>query len=97
MMLYDSLGGISPANTLDIKLEKRHEVEETRPVEDTDDSDDSKLDLDRQNIAKRRSAQDISQDLQVESETYNAKGSLTRKIPVETGADRPPGSIMVVV
>ena len=85
-MIYDSLGGMTPLNTLDIRLEKKQEAAEPRTVEDTGDSNESTMDMDEQNIAKTPSSQTVPKKVDVELETYNDRGDLQRKVSSEQPA-----------
>jgi hypothetical protein len=95
-MIYDSLGGIYTPNILDIKTEKRHEGEGVRPVEDAEETEDSKMDMDRQDIAKNRSAQNL-QYTGIESDTYNAKGDVDRKATYENVTEQHHESVDLVI
>ena len=80
-MNIDSFSGAPPPLPLDIKLEKKSEVEEPRAIESPSENSDSKLDIDRENINKERRTKYIVEDNNVIINVYNAKGDLVRKIP----------------
>lgn len=97
-MIYDSFGGMTPLSTVDIRLEKKHDVEEPRKVEDTDESNRSQLDMDKQNIAKKPSIQEMPQDIDPELEAYNRKGdSIGKASPEQIAADHHQGSVNIFV
>ena len=70
--------------SVDIKLEKNVEAEETRAIEGSGESGGSKLETNGQNIVQKEATADSSNDGDIEYETYNAKGNLTRKVPPES-------------
>ncbi len=74
-MIYDSLGSLPPPRTFDIIIKQNLETEDPRAIEDSDKSNDSKLDANRQNIAEKQAGDDMSKDIGVESETYNDHGN----------------------
>jgi hypothetical protein len=69
---------IPPADNA--KSEKENPPEETRPVEDISESQDSKLDVDKQNIEKRECVDNEAKDHATEPRTYDAAGNLSGSI-----------------
>ena len=78
-MIIDPLGSLPISQALDIKLEESRETEEARAIEDSEKGNDSTLDNSEQNIANRPADRDITQDVDVEFETYNAQRNLSEE------------------
>lgn len=78
-MVIDIPGGIPPPHTIDIKAEKNSERIDTRAIEESGKSGDLKLNVDSENIAKKRVREDAPKNDDIEIKTYNAKGDLTTK------------------
>ena len=76
-MIADSLSSIPLTQAPDVKIEKNAKAEEPRAIEESDKGDNSQLDIERQNISKKRSSENMS-DVRAELQTYGA-------------TDRPPG------
>ena len=96
-MNIDSFSGAPPPQSLDVKLEKKSEVEEPRAIEEPSENGDSKLDINRENINNKRTAEYIVEGDDVIINIYNAKGDLVRKIPPEYVGDFEPDSINLIV
>ena len=94
-MIIDSFSSMPYSQTVDIKLEKKSEAEEPRAIEDSGESENSRLDIDRQNVAKK--TDDFTKDRDNEPDTYNAKGDLAKKMPSEDVTDSRQGSVDLVV
>jgi hypothetical protein len=62
------------------KSKKENPPEETRTVEDISESQDSKLNVDKQNIEKRECVDNEAKGHAAESRTYDAAGNLSRSI-----------------
>jgi len=80
-MNIDSFSGAPPPPSLDIKLEKKSEVEEPRAIEESSENSDSKLDINRGNINKKRTTKYVVEGDDVVINIYDAKGDLVSKIP----------------
>ncbi len=96
-MNIDSFSGAPPPQSLDIKLEKKSEVEEPRAIEEPSEKGDSKLDFNRENINNKRTAEYIVEGDDVVINIYNAKGDLVRKIPPQNVGNFEPDSINLIV
>ena len=96
-MNIDSFSGAPPPLSLDIKLEKKSEVEEPRAIEEPSENGDSKLDIDRENINKARTTRYIVEGDDVVINIYDAKGDLVRKIPPGYVSNFEQGSINLLV
>ena len=85
-MIYDPIGiGNLPLPQVapDIKLEKKNDTEEPRAVEDSDQSDDAKLDIQRENVEKKSAVEERFKGDEIEPEVYSAKGILVRALSSE--------------
>ena len=80
-MNIDSFSGAPPPLSLDIKLEKKSEVGEPRAIEEPSENSDSKLDINRENINKKRTTKYVVEENNIVINIYDAKGDLVRKIP----------------
>ncbi|MBL7179518.1 MAG: hypothetical protein ABIK98_16165 [Pseudomonadota bacterium] len=96
-MIYDSLGSLPLPQAVEIKLEKKHQTEEPRAIEDSNQSDDSKFDIHRENVAKESAVKDSLKEADFELETYNAKGNLARELSSEEYPNCQQGSLDLVV
>jgi len=94
-MNIDSFSNMPYSQTIDVKLEKNSEAVEPRAIEDSGESENSRLDIDRQNVAKK--TDDFTKDRDNELNTYNAKGDLTKKMPSDDVTDRRQGAVDLVV
>ncbi|MBW2017123.1 MAG: hypothetical protein JRF57_05365 [Deltaproteobacteria bacterium] len=54
-MFIDSLTGIIPPQSLEIKIDKKKDVEEPKPIKGSHRSDDARLEMAKQDIAKKNS------------------------------------------
>lgn len=96
-MIYDSLGSLPPPMTFDVNSKKNPETEYSRAIEDSDKSNDTKLDSKRQNITMSPSGKDMSKDIDVELETYNNHGNFEAPKPSENPMDYQQKSIDLVI
>jgi len=96
-MITDAINSLPVSQAPDIKVEQDLETEEPRAVEDSDKSDDSNLDVSRQNVAKQSSGMDVSKESGVEIESYNAKGNLVYEPSSRQGTGQPQDFINLVV
>ena len=96
-MITDAINSLPVPQAPDIKVEQDLETEEPRAVEDSDKSDDSNLDINRQNVAKQSADMDVSKDSGVEMESYNAKGYLANEPSSRQGTGQPQDSINLIV
>jgi hypothetical protein len=79
-MIIDPSGSLSPPQTADIKIGKTIETEEPRAIEDSEKSNDSTLDSNKQNFANNQIDKDIIKGGNIEHEIYNAQGNLTGEL-----------------
>ncbi len=96
-MIIDSSGGLPPPQTFDILIKKNLETEDPRAIEDSDKSNDSKLDANRQNIAQKQAGDDMSKDIGVESETHNDHDNSVVTKPTGNSTDYQQKSIDLIV
>jgi hypothetical protein len=96
-MNIDSFSGAPPPQSLDIKFEKKYEVEDPRAIEEPSENGDSKLDINRENINNKRTAEYIVEGDDVIINIYNAKGDLVLKIPSVDDSNFEQGSINLIV
>jgi len=96
-MITDAINSLPVPQAPDIKAEQNLETEEPRAVEDSDKSDDSNLDVSRQNVAKQSSGMDVSKESGVEMESYNAKGYLVNEPSSWQDTGQPQDSINLIV
>ena len=81
-MITESLSSIPLPPAIDVKVEKNTKTEEPRAIEETDKSDDSRLDLEKQNISKKRSIEN-AENVDMELKTYTATNKESMEIPQE--------------
>ncbi len=79
-MIIDSSGGLPPPQTFDILIKKNLETEDPRAIEDSDKSNDAKLDANRQNIANNQVYKNIVKGGDIEHEIYNVQGNLAGEL-----------------
>jgi len=96
-MITDAIHSLPVLQAPDIKLEQGRETEDPRAVENSGKSDDSNLDISRQNIAKQSANMDISKDSDVEMESYTAKGYLANESSSRQSTGQPQESINLIV
>ena len=96
-MITDATNSLPVPQATDIRVEQDLETEEPRAVEDSDKSDDSNLDISRQNVAKQSAGMDVSKYSDVEMESYNAKGYLVIEPSLRQGTGQTQDSIDLVV
>jgi hypothetical protein len=80
-MIFDPLGGMAPPQAIDVKTEKNPDIKETRPIENSNKSDDTKFDNERQNIGQKHTTKYIVDTGRVELVTYDSKGNVVGKVP----------------
>ena len=78
-MMIDSLAGTITTLAPGVKLEKKPDSEAPRPVEGSEESQDSHLDVDRERLARQEMAEDPPGQHRLGAATYNARGDLTEK------------------
>ena len=96
-MITDAINSLPVPQAPDIKVEQDLETEEPRAVEDSDKSNDSNLDISKQNVAKHSAGMDVSKDSGVEMESYNAKGYLANESSSRQDTGQPHDSINLIV
>ena len=96
-MITDAISSLPVLQAPDIKLEQDRETEEPRAVEDSDKSNDSNLDISRQNVAKQSAGMDVSKESSVEMDSYNAKGYLVNESSSQQDTGQPQDSINLFV
>lgn len=79
-MYIDSLAGVLPPQALDIKVEKKEQVDEPKPVKQSHQSHDSQLDMAKQNISKKNTLKSKEHRDYFKAEIYNHKGGLPRDV-----------------
>jgi hypothetical protein len=79
-MTIDLSAGVPAPHFFDIKLDKKTETEGTEPIEASEESEDAKLDMARQDIAKKRTAKELADEARVPVGIYNAKGKIRSKL-----------------
>ena len=62
-------------------MDKKTEAEGTEPIEASEESEDAKLDMTRQDIAKKRTTKELADEARAPIGIYNAKGRIRRKLP----------------
>ena len=92
-MMIESVTGLSSATVLDTKLEKRNDNQETRAIEESEDSDQLNLDMDKQKIGKDNEEKELARGKKKALVNYNAKGRVK-----DEGTDYyQKGDIMIVI
>jgi len=81
-MTIDLSAGVPAPHFIDIKLEKRTETEGTEPIEASEESEDSKLDMTRQDTAKKRATKEAAAEGRAPLGMYNARGKLRPENPI---------------
>ena len=82
-MIVDSLASVPVSQAPDVKVEKNAKAEEPRAIEESDKSEYSQLDMEKQNISKRRSTENVG-DSRSELRPYSATDRKPdREIPAE--------------
>ena len=80
-MTIDLSAGVPAPHFVDIKLEKKAETEGTEPIEASEESEDSKLDMTRQDIAKKRTTKEVTDEARAFTGIYDAKGKIRQENP----------------
>jgi hypothetical protein len=80
-MTIDMSAGVPAPHFIDIKLEKKAETEGTEPIEASEESEDSKLDMSRQDTAKKRSTREVADEARTPLAIYNARGKIRSEKP----------------
>ena len=75
-MTIDMSAGVPAPHFIDIKLERKAETEGTEPIEASEESEDSKLDLTRQDTAKKQATKEVAAESRSPLGIYNARGKL---------------------
>ena len=96
-MITDAINSLPVLQAPDIKLEQGRETEDPRAVEDSDKSNDSNLDISRQDVAKQSAGTDVLKYSGVEMESYNAKGYLANESSSRQGTGQPQDSVNLIV
>jgi glutaredoxin len=78
-MLLDSLNGVLPPQAMEVKVEKKKDPEETKPIEQSGESRHPQLELQQQNISKETKIKQVFKEEQRLMQIYNAKGNLVQK------------------
>lgn len=78
-MLLDSLNGLIPPQAMEVKLEKKKEPMDTKPIEQSGASRHPQLELQEENISKEAKTKQVIKEEQKFPELYNAKGNLVQK------------------
>ncbi len=79
-MTIDLSAGVPAPHFFDVKLDKKTETEGTEPVEASEESEDAKLDMARQDIAKKRTTKELADEAHAPVGIYNAKGKIKPKL-----------------
>ena len=79
-MYIDSLAGVLPPPALDLKVEKKEQTDEPRPVKESHHSHDSQLDMAKQNISKKNTLKSKEQRGYFKAEIYDPKGGLPQDV-----------------
>ena len=77
-MVIDYSGGLLPTQSTDVKILKKGGALESRPVEESGSSDDTKFDTGRQHISKREFPAQVFSSRHNDVVLYNKKGDLER-------------------
>ena len=80
-MTIDLSAGVPAPHSFDIKLERKAETEGTEPIEASEESEDSKLDMTRQDTAKKRTTEELAYEARAPLAIYNAKGKIRPESP----------------
>ena len=96
-MNIDMLGGMPPPQTIDIKVEKNSEREDSRPIEESGKSNDLKLNVDKKAISEKQVAKNSLKKVEVDPDTYNGKGDLSQAKISENETDNQQEPIHLVV
>ena len=96
-MIINALEGLPPPAAPDVKVEKKKEKEEIKPVEGSDEGFNTELDTNKQNSGKAARTKYNVENGDVTIKVYNAKGNLVRKIPQGYPALDEQESLSVVV
>ena len=81
-MTIDLSPGVPAPQFFEVKLDKKAETEGTGPIEASEESEDAKLDITRQNIAKKRTTKELVDEARAPVGIYNAKGKIRHKLPI---------------
>ena len=95
-MIMDSLSNIPLPPVLEVKIEKNSKAEEPRAIEEPEKGDKSQLDMEKQNISKKRPSKEM-EDVKIELETYTATNGSSNKLSSEEaqGNEYEPVNIVV--
>jgi hypothetical protein len=77
-MFVDNPSGLPLPAALDLKVEKKTEVEEPRPIKGSDGSDDARLDLQRQNTVRKITERRRGRRDARGGRIYNSKGTIEK-------------------
>ncbi len=80
-MTIDISAGVPAPHFFDIKLEKKAETDGTEPIEASEESEDTKLDMARQDIAKKRTTKELAGEARAPAGIYDAKGKIRHTLP----------------
>jgi hypothetical protein len=96
-MIIDPMAGLALPPICDIKVEKKSEAEQPRPIVESDKSDDSKLDLQRQNVARRKTSKSRHQKAESWGKRYNSSGGVEEDIPPKNARNGEGGRIKIEI
>lgn len=82
-MFIDSLAGVIPPQTADVKLEKKEQTDQPRPIVGSEKSQDSKLEMSKQNLSKKNAMKPKERERVLRAAIYNPRGSFSGDPPVE--------------
>lgn len=80
-MIINALEGLPPPAAPDVKVEKKKDKEDIKPIEGSDEGFNTELETNKQNSGKAARTKYNIDSGDANIKTYNAKGGLVGKIP----------------
>lgn len=82
-MFIDSLAGIIPPQSLEVRQEKKEDKEEPKPIKGSGESNGAQLDMTEQALSKKQKGGDRPKTVSSSPGTYSVGGVLKREISKE--------------
>lgn len=79
-MMIDSLGGVPLPGVMDMKIEKKEDVDGIKPIEESGDTSQPGVDIDQDNATRYRTERQKPEEV-ARVEGYNARGEPVSNYP----------------